>query len=339
MFLPPFGSITHEANVSGLGSIVDPKATLGAIKRGVGDTAKQYGSLIPGGKKLVGDMESDESIAARHAAAKRGGAISSHDAGERGAPITEFLQRAQDALAKKGGLGKAAAKIVQVGRDWYGMTNDSLWKFENEVRANRFDRLVKGGMTPAEAGLKVGGEMVDYGNRSALAANLKPVAPFINWGLQMPGAVARGAVENPGRVAAIAQNFPALFGGSQGTNPDTGKPYTSTLPQAEVFRALSGGAKGAQQYAQGRVGAVPRYALGKTAELFSKPADRGSAKQRAAKDRQNNKYTYGVDPDTFILNESPILGKILEMTGHGMFQKPDVTPDVYDDLLRMLRVQ
>lgn len=337
MFAPPFGSIAHEANITALGSIVDPLATAAAIKRGVGDTAREYAQMVPGLKKVVGPPETAEAIAARHAAAKRGGAVSSH-VGEQGNILTDSAQRAIDALKTKGPAGNAAAAVLKFGKDWYTRTNDSLWKFDDEVRAQRFKSLVDGGMSPARAGLRIGGEIVDYGNKSPLAAGLKPVAPFVNWGLQMPAAVTRGAIENPGRIAALTAAFPMLTGGTQGEDPATGKPYKATLPQAEVLRAASGGVEGAKKYAQGRVGGVPRYALGKTAQLFTPPVTRGSAKMRASKERQNNKYTYGIDPDTFMLNELPLIGKALEMSGHGMFQHGDAPPDALSQMLKLLRV-
>lgn len=359
MFAPPLGNIAHEANVSMLGAVVDPLATANAIGRGLIDTGRQAGAVaakIPGISKFIPATaktpETLESIAARHAPAQRGGGLSDHaGTGEQGDVLTGGLQGLIDKLMARGqsvssprgtGAANELAGVLKLGQSWYKMGNDSLWKFENEVRAQRFNTLVKGGMPENEAGLRVGGEMVDYGNRSPLASNLRPVAPFANWRLQMPMAVARGSIENPGRVAALTSAFPALTGGTQGEDPTTGKPLKSKLPYGDILGALSEGPTGAAKYGVGFLGGAPRLA-GDAAEWLldqSRGPQWGKSwmQNEAESKKARTRWTYGVEPGTFALNSLPGVGRGLEMSGHGMFNKTGDVPDALAQLLKSIRI-
>lgn len=320
LFVQPLG---HQANITALGALADPLATGRAIARGVGDTAKQ----------LVGKGESEASIAARHEAAKRGGAISSH-ATERSNPIVDMATAAIDGGKKYGVAGAIATAIPRAVRGLYKWSGDSLWKFDDEVKAQRFDSLVKGGLEPARAGLRVGGELVDYENKSPVGRALRPVAPFSTWRTKAPLAVARNVIENPGRAAAINRAAPAAFGGSQGNDPVTGKPYTSSLPMAELNELLTNPGK----YALGSQGVVPRLAVDAGGALFGtqvKPG-RGNAQERERKHLRTID-TYGQEPGTFALNSSPLVDNALDLTGGGMFQKGQ-RPTTLTDLLNLIRV-
>lgn len=320
LFVQPLG---HQANITALGALADPLATGRAIGRGVVDTAKQ----------LVGKGESEADIAARHSAAQRGGAISTHST-ERANPIVDLATMLTNAGDKYGIPGKIATAIPRAVRGLYKWSGDSLWKFDDEVKAQRFQTLTAGGMSPERAGLRVGGELVDYENKSPVGRALRPVAPFSTWRTKAPLAVARNVIENPGRAAAINRAVPAAFGGSQGTNPTSGKPYTSSLPLAELNELLTTPGK----YALGSQGVVPRLGVDTIGylESLSIPPGRGRSQEQRQK-ALRTQDTYGVEAPTFALNSSPIAGTVMDFTGGGMFQKGQ-QPDPLTDLLNLIRV-
>lgn len=322
MFAQPLG---HMANISGLGAMTDPLAVAGAFARGTVDNAK----------KAFGKGETAEEIAARHAPARAGGALPSH-ATERDNILVQGLDKAADVAKKIPVAGQALALIPKGVAKLYRASGDILWKFDDEVKAQRFQHLVDGGMEPSRAGLRVGGELVDYENKSPIGKGLRPIAPFSTWRTKAPLAVARNAVENPGKTSALSNAAPAAMGGTQGTDPDTGKPYISSLPGAE-FNTLTSGAQGAAKYGTGTIGSVPRIAGDLAAAAFAM-REPDTPRGRAAQKKARTQFTYGQEPGTFLLNELPIVQQIMQYGSAGMFNKGQA-PSTLNDLLSLIRVR
>jgi hypothetical protein len=296
------------------------------------DNAKRVAGALTRGK--IGGAETAEQIAARHAAAQRGGAIASH-ATERDNPLTAGFDAAAQGAAKVPVIGKALAMIPKAASGLYKASGDVLWKFDDEVKAQRFQHLVDGGMDPNRAGLRVGGELVDYENKSPIAKGVRPVAPFSTWRTKAPLAVARSMVENPGKASALNALFPAVTGGSQGTSPDTGNPYTSHLPTAEFNGATSSSA-GALKYIGGGLGTGARLgadALG-VVEGAGLPDTRWGENTKKTLRTQG---TYGKEPVDYFLNSLPIYQQYLQATGQGLFQKGNA-PSLQDLLLSQLLI-
>lgn len=352
LFAIPFG---HMANISTLGALTDPTAVAGALARGTVNNARGLGGAInnaTGGKLgfLGTGGEDAAALAARHAPAQAGGAISSH-AFEQTNRLTEGLDagsNALDALASgiKGKLpgagGAIAAAPVQALSlipkalsGLYKASGNVLWKFDDEVKAQRWQNLVDGGMDPQRAGLRVGGELVDYENKSPIAGAIRPIAPFATWRTKAPLAVGRNIIENPGKASAIQNQLPAVFGGDQGEDPESGKPYTSSLPPAELNTLLSDPAK----YAQATVGAGPRLAGDLAGMLFSANKRTGSAQgDDAAKRKFRTLFTYGKEPLEYALNHIPGWEQYLQYSGNGMFGT-GAPPSLQNDALSNLLVR
>jgi hypothetical protein len=330
MFVQPLG---HMANISGLGAMTDPLAVAKALGTGTKDNANKLLGAITRGK--VGGGETEEAIAARHAGAQRGGAISTHKT-ERENPLDSGLSGASSVASKVPVVGKALSLVPKAVQGLYRASGDVLWKFDDEVKANRFQNLVDGGMEPNRAGLRVGGELVDYENKSPAARALRPIAPFSTWRTKAPLAVARNAVENPGKTSALSNIFPAAMGGSQGQDADSGKPYISSLPGAE-FNGATSGLKGAGKYALGTEGTVPKIGMDTVGWLESLGLP-NTPRGRAEAKKLRTQATYGKEAPEFLANELPILSQALQYGSGGMFNKGQA-PSTINDLLSLLRVR
>ena len=318
LFAVPFG---HTANIGALSALADPLAGAIALGRGTVNNAAW----------LARKGETDAAREARLADAARHGAVGSHRTEEDNI-LTGALGKAATALSGAGPAGQALALIPKGLRALYRASGKTLWKFDDEVKAQRYQHLVDGGMDPDMAGLRVGGELVDYENKSPVARNIRPLAPFSTWRTKAPLAVARNAFENPGRVSFLSSAVPAAFGGKQGTSPE-GKTYTSSLPMAEFNQLTSN----PFAYAGTSAGPMPRVVQDIGNIIANKGIPPDTPRGRALM-REMFKATYGIDPGTFLLNESPVVGQALQMIGKGMFND-DVAPPTQDDLLSLLRVR
>lgn len=307
LFWNPFG---HGANVGALASIVDPGALSGALMRGTVDNAKNIAGKLTGGR--IGGAETAEQIATRQAPATAGGAIGSHQT-ERVNPFGEMVSKLPIAGKVLGGL--------------YDASGNTLWKFENEVRNQRFNNLVAGGMSPERAGLRVATELVDYEHPSPFAQTIAPVVPFKTWRTKAPLATMRGALENPARTQYMSSVLPGMFGGTQ--MDGEGQNYTSSLPQSELAGLLDGPA-GAGKYVMGSGGPIPKVAL----DLLAAAA--AGKKSPDAQKKARTLFTSGVEPGTYLANQAPLLGSALQYSSGGMFNRGE-TPSAMDDLLSLLR--
>jgi hypothetical protein len=331
MFIQPAG---HIANISGLGAMSDLSAVGKAFGTGTKDNAKKLLGAVTG--QRLGGGEDAASIAARHAGAQRGGAISTH-VNERVNPLDSSLSGASSLALKVPVVGQALSLVPKAVRGLYRASGDILWKFDDEVKANRFQNLVDSGMEPNRAGLRVGGELVDYENKSPAARALRPVAPFSTWRTKAPLAVARNAVENPGKISAMNRLAPAAMGGTQGTDASSGQPYKSSLPGAE-FNGLASSLPGAAKYATGTLGAIPSVGLDLAGALYAMQHARDNKRGRADEKKMRTFATYGQEPGTFLLNELPGLSQALQYGPGGMFNKGHA-PSTINDLLSLLRVR
>ena len=323
LFSVPFG---HQANITALGAMAAPGATGRAIARGVGDTVKQ----------VMGKGETEESIAARHAGAQAGGALGTHRT-ETDNALTQVLDKIiGTAEAVPGIKGKVLAAIPKAARGLYRWSGNSLWKFDDEIKAQRYEELVKGGLSPARAGLRIGGELVDYSAKSGLANAIRPIAPFATWRTKAPLAVVRNAIENPGRTAALERAVPAAMGGAQGQDSATGKPWVSSLPGAETTELLTNPAK----YGEATAGVIPRTALGTAAWLdtLARPSKNKYGRPMPKEDQhRRTQFTYGQEIPQFMLGSAPLYGQAMELAGHGMFDK--IPPDVLARIMREVRIR
>jgi hypothetical protein len=121
-----------------------------------------------------------------------------------------------------------------------------------------------------------------------------------------------------------------MYGGKQDIG---GTPYTSSLPGSELAELLSG-PEGQKKFAMSSVGAIPRVA----GDVVNAVATRNPITRRDITDarKARTKFTYGQEPGTYLLNETPLLGQALQMTKGGMFNKGQ-TPSTIQDLLSLIR--
>jgi hypothetical protein len=312
MFAQP---VSHMANISFLGGLVDPGAVGSALVRGTVNNAK----------KLVGKGETDAAREARLTGQMQHGAVGLHP--ERENPLDTGLERVANAAQQVPRIGQALSLVPKALRGLYRASGDTLWKFDDEVKAQRWQHLVDAGVHPDVAGLRVGAELVDYGNKSPIAKNLRPVAPFATWRTKAPLSVIRNAIENPGKTQAISSIFPAAVGGKQDVN---GKPYVSSLPGAEA-NELTSGTSGALKYGASSLGPWPRVVQDAIGVALSQnlPNDR---RGRAKAKELRTQATYGQEPGTFLLNELPLVGQIMQTSKQGMFNHGKAPPPLQDAL-------
>jgi hypothetical protein len=318
LFMSPFG---HMANISGLGALADPAAVAKAIGKGTVDNAK----------RLVGKGETEEAFQSRMGPAKIGGAVGQHPE----ARDSIGFKAAEDFLSSKGGAaGKALSLVPKALGGLYRASAHTLWRFDDEVKAQRWDHLVDGGMDPFVAGTRVGGELVDYENKSPVGRMLKTtIAPFATWRTKMPLAMGRNIVENPGRAAFMSSLAPAAMGGKQGTDPaNNGKPFSSSLPGSELNEILDY-PKGTAKYGMGFAGVVPRLGL----DAIGAVEGIGDPNKRRQK-QLRTQGTYGKEPFEYLINELPVANLVLQNTKYGMFNHGR-QPTLQEMVLNLIRAR
>jgi hypothetical protein len=328
MFALPFN---HMANISGLGLLADPAAVAKAFGRGTVQNVKKAGLGAFGAPESAAELE------ARHTGPRVSGAVGRHpETGTtdvashmRPNPLDTLLTKAAEGLERGGIPGKIAASIPKAVRGLFRWSSDTLWKFDDEVKAQRWEHLVDGGMDPFVAGTRVGGELVDYESKSPLAKSIRPIAPFSTWRTKAPLAMGRNVVENPGRAAFLSSLAPAMFGGQQGTDAETGKPFVSSLPGSELSQALAD----PWDYAVRSTGPIPRLIQDAYNYDYSKHAPNPRTRKQG-----RTLATYGKEPLEFAENEFPLASTLLQYTKHGMFRKgKDMTPQ--EMLLSLIRAR